>query len=293
MVEKIVAKFFRSTNARLITANTEIERKLLKPIFLLSIYINRWTKKPANSKEDILVISNFDADLKLMIDRSRSMGASIFWTGFHEYREFLFLNKFLNADMVAVDVGANLGEYTLFLAKRLSNGRVFSFEPLENMRTQLMTNVKLNGFNQVEVFGYGLSDRKEQMEIHEIDNPHEGLATTYLGTRKSKATFTIQLDSLDAVFPTFNVNRIDFLKLDIEGGELKALQGAQSTISRFRPYVMIEINEETYQAAGYTTAAIASFFLQLNYLPFRVNKMGRLEPCPRLPVFGNIIYVPQ
>ncbi|MCX8491315.1 MAG: FkbM family methyltransferase, partial [Cyclobacteriaceae bacterium] len=268
-------------------------RKLLKPIFLLSIYINRWTKRSVGSKEEKLVVSNFDSNLKLMIDRSRSMGASIFWTGFHEYREFLFLNKFLKEDMVGVDVGANLGEYTLFMAKRLRKGRIFSFEPLENIRTQLIANIKLNDFKQVEVFGYGLSDRKEQMEIHEIDNPHEGLATTYLGSRKSKATFLIQLDSLDSVFPTFNTSRIDFLKLDIEGGELKALQGGQSTIGRFRPYVMIEINEETYQAAGYSTAAIAAFFRQLNYLPFKVNKMGRLESCPHLPVFGNIIYVPQ
>jgi FkbM family methyltransferase len=293
MIEKIIANLFRSINARLITAKTEVERKLLKPFFLLSIYINRWTKRPAGSKEEILVVSNFDSDLKLQIDRSRSMGASIFWTGFHEYREFLFLNKFLKDEMVGVDVGANLGEYTLFMAKRLSKGKVFSFEPLQNMRTQLMANIKLNDFKQVEVFGYGLSDRREQMEIHEIDNPHEGLATTYLGLRKSKATFMIELDSLDAVFPTFNTSRIDFLKIDIEGGELKALQGAQSTIARFRPYVMIEINEETYQAAGYSTAAIAAFFLQLNYLPFKVNKMGRLESCPKLPVFGNIIYVPQ
>jgi FkbM family methyltransferase len=292
MFEKFFANLFRSINTRLITAKTEAERKMLKPFFLLSIYINRWTQRHPDSDAEMIVISNFDSDLKLKIDRSRSMGASIFWTGFHEYREFLFLNKFLMPDMVAVDVGANLGEYTLFMAKRLSKGKVFSFEPMEKMLPLLNENIAINKFNNVTVLPFGLGDKNEQITIYEIEASHEGLTTAYLGGRKSKSEQKIDIKKLDDEFPLWNLNVLHFIKMDIEGGELKALLGAKKTIELYQPWVMIEINDFTYEAAGYSTLEIAGFFAQRKYFPYRVNAAGNLEPCKILPTFGNIIFKP-
>ncbi len=289
----MLAWIFRTLNARIITTRFEIVRKPLKVLLLISQKFARRSRQQLDNKPSWVVIDNFDADLKLKIDRSRTMGASFYWAGFHEFREFIFMHRFLKGDMVALDVGANLGEYTLFMAKRLGDGKVFSFEPMTKMVELLEKNIALNGFKNVQVCPFGLADRNYVAQVHEVDDPHEGLGTFYLGERKSKQATNVELRTLDSVFGSLNVNRIDFIKMDIEGSELHALKGGSKTMARFRPYVLIEINAPTYNAAGYSVADVSTFFLELNYAPHLVSKTGKLAECSSLPDFGNIIFVPQ
>ena len=206
------------------------------------------------------MIHNFDSDLSLYIDRSRAMGAARYWTGFHEFREFLFLHRFLKPDMVFVDVGANLGEYSLFAAKRLTSGIILSFEPLPSIRSVLEKNIQINRFDNIRVFPFGLSDTNERMTIHEFEDVHEGLATLYPGDRPSKTTVDVQLKTLDDIITGSEIKKIDVIKMDIEGGELKALQGSRKLIELYHPVFMIEINEQTYKTAGYTIGNVLQFF---------------------------------
>lgn len=288
----MLAWIFRTLNARIIATPYEWVRKPLKVLLLVSQKFARNSQKKLGNQSTWVVIDNFDVDIKLKIDRSRTMGASFYWVGFHEFREFIFMHRFLKKDMVALDVGANLGEYTLFMAKRLTNGKVFSFEPMDKMVKLLEENITLNGFNNVQVCPYGLAERNYQAQMHEVDDPHEGLGTFYLGERKSKLATDVDLRTLDSIFDSMKVNRIDFIKMDIEGGELHALHGGRSTLTKFRPYVLIEINSPTYKAAGYTVADVGIFFKGLNYIPHQVNKGGKLVACRSLPEFGNVIFVP-
>jgi hypothetical protein len=122
----MLAWIFRSLNAHIITTRFDVAvRKPLKVLLLVSQNFARRSRKTLINKSTWTVIDNFDGNIKLKIDRSRSMGSAFYWAGFHEYREFIFMHRFLKPDMVAIDIGANLGEYTLFMAKRLSNGKVF------------------------------------------------------------------------------------------------------------------------------------------------------------------------
>jgi FkbM family methyltransferase len=287
-----LAYIFRSVNSHIITTQTVWVRKFLKVFFLLTTKVRRFQKLGGPSS--FYTISNFDSDLKLKIDRARSMGASLYWTGFHEMRELIFLNRFLKADMVALDVGANLGEYTVFMAKRLRKGKVISFEPLKKNLVLLEENVKLNRFDNVVISNLGLSDSSEQIEIHELeDEMNEGLATIHLGERKSKMSYPVQLELLDSLVDSFDMKRIDFIKMDIEGAELKALKGSIETIRKFKPLVMVEISDVTYQAAGYSKVDIHHFFKTLQYVPYHVDKNGRLASLSQLPEFGNVIYAPR
>ncbi|HCW07093.1 MAG TPA: hypothetical protein DGG95_06995, partial [Cytophagales bacterium] len=98
---------------------------------------------------------------------------------------------------------------------------------------------------------------------------------------------------LDDEFNSFQVNRIDFIKIDIEGSELYALQGGKETLKKFRPYVLIEINSPTYKAAGYSVADVKNFFDEIIYEPHHVDKLGNLVASKSLPDFGNVIFVPR
>lgn len=284
-----LAQFFRTINAYLITTNSSVFRRFLKIVLLTSYYSNKQFQK-LGGIENIYLIKNFDHDLKLRVDRSKEMGSSLFWTGFHEFKELMYLNRFLKPSMVVLDVGANLGEYTLFMAKRLPQGKVIALEPVEKTRLELSHNCVINHLKNVDVKDYGLGAREELVTLYEIDDTHEGLSTAFPADRTIRNRFEIQLKSLDNELDILKLTRLDFIKIDIEGGELFALQGSIQSLKHFRPLVMVEINDYTYKAAGYASKDVNDFFTSLNYRAFQVNRDGNLTSCNKLPTFGNVVY---
>jgi len=74
-------------------------------------------KKPHDAQT--VTLHDIDKDITMQVDISKSMGASFFWTGFHELNEWRFLNKYLTPEMTFFDIGSNQGEYALFAGKRL------------------------------------------------------------------------------------------------------------------------------------------------------------------------------
>ncbi len=285
-----IARFLRSQNARLLNGNSKVVQKTLKGFYALSILFH---KVKWGNKNGFIVIDNFDGDLKLKVNRSWVMGFSIYWSGYHEYREFVFLNKFLKPEMVFVDIGANLGEYSMFAAKRLTQGRVLAFEPLPKMWKLLEENAHLNNFTNINIYKYGLSDREAVLPIHEIEDLHEGLTTLFPGERTTRNVTEVPLKSFDTEVEKYAINRIDFIKCDIEGGELFALRGAQKSIEKFRPVVMVELNALTYASAGYSVKDVHDFFESLSYKPFEIIGEGELSLTVQNSNFRNLVFKPS
>lgn len=283
-----IARLLRAFTARLVGENGKVTYYLLKIPYGISIILHRLK---LGSKNKFIVIKNFDRNLKLKINPSWDMSFSIYWSGFHEFHEFLFLNNHLKKDMVFVDIGANLGEYSVFAAKRVA--KILAFEPLPKMQILLQESISLNNFTNVQILPYGLSDKEQMLAIHEIENSHEGLSTFFPGERVTRHMYEVPLKTFDTQFPSFGVSKIDFIKVDIEGGELYALKGARKAIEKYSPDVMIEINGPTYQAAGYSIEEVYDFFQTLGYKPFEINKHGLLTPSKQVPVFKNIVFRKQ
>lgn len=291
-----IAWFFRFSNARLITVRAPIPHKLQKIIFAFSKWIVRSVvlKKTAHTSPNFVAIRNFDSNLVLRVDRSKVMGASIYWTGFHEYRELLFLHDFLTKEMVLLDVGANIGEYSVFAAKRLTKGKVVAFEPVPALRQILDENIEMNQFSNVIVKPYGLSDAVGSFPIYFVgENENEGQATFFPGEIQNQRSVNAELKKLDDEWGQLSLSRLDFIKMDIEGSELRALLGARNVITRFRPFIMLEISEVTYRSAGYSLKDVSDYFKAINYRHFAIDKMGKLVSSSELPSFGNVVFVPQ
>ena len=289
-----VAWFFRFTNSKLITERATVPHKAFKVLYGFSKWMVRSFILNKTGARNLVAIRNFDSNLTLKIDRSRTIGASLFWTGFHEFRELLFLHDFLKPEMVFLDVGANIGEYTVFAAKRVFLGRVLSFEPVPSIRKELEENIRLNHFKNITVLPYGLSDQPGQFPIFLMgEDENEGQATFFSDDASNQNSIVAELKVLDVEWKGFQLSRLDFIKMDIEGSELMALRGSINTLIQFRPLVLLEISDVTYQTAGYAKKEISDYFEKLNYLPFELNKIGKLQGCSSLPAFGNIIFVPQ
>jgi FkbM family methyltransferase len=241
-------------------------------------------------------VVRFAGNLKMEVDRNSYMGGSIYWTGVHHLQELLYLKTRLKEKMVFVDVGANQGEFSLFAASRLPHGKVLSFEPVTSNLSALKQNIHLNGFSRITLFPFGLSDQPGSFNIYTslakevFHGQHEGLSTLYPTAQRNTLEETITLEVFDEVFKTAT-QPIDFVKIDVEGAELSVLKGMQRHLAQFKPELMIEINEETFNAAGYTTQDISAFLQTLGYVPYSIWR-GRLikTSYTALSKWGNYIF---
>ncbi|MFH0869460.1 MAG: FkbM family methyltransferase [archaeon] len=131
---------------------------------------------------------------------------------------------------VVIDIGANLGFYTLLLARKVGpKGKVYAFEPDTEMFALLKKNVKANGFRNVKLFPMAVYDRSKTLSFSGYSSDVDSGFVSKEGARKVKA---VSIDSL------FANKRVDFIKMDIEGSEGMAFKGMVKT-ARKNPKIRI------------------------------------------------------
>jgi len=137
------------------------------------------------------------------------------------------------AGAVALDCGANIGIYTMDLARAMEGwGQVLSFEPQERIYYALCGNLAINNIFNAKAHHVALGAKSGQAEMPIIDyqepNQYGGIA---LGAGEPVAM--IAVDDL-------GLKRLDFLKIDVEGHEVQVLEGARKSIEAYKPYMFVE-----------------------------------------------------
>lgn len=251
----------------------------------------------------MMVIEDFDGGGKFRVNLADHIGSHIYWFGSYNLDLAKVLDRVLSPGMVVMDAGANVGEVALMAAHRVApTGQVFAFEPLSTIRRELQSNLALNPDAPIDVIPQGLSDIARTATVYgnEVSDDagavNHGLASLYpqvSGTRH--AAETISLTTLDLWASENNPKRIDLIKIDVEGEELSVLKGASEALHNYRPHLVVEVQRDTCEAAGYTPADILIFLKALNYRFFRIRRRGRLRriEVDDLSRFQNVLCVPE
>lgn len=154
--------------------------------------------------------------------------------------EFEHLESFLSPGAVFLDVGGNTGIYTIKAAKFLSanGGTVVTVEPNPEMLAMLAHNVRANGFANVRLRNFCLGPTAGAADLWmNFGRP----ASFSLVHRDETATgLSVLVFPLDQVFPLEKLERLDYVKIDVEGAEQQVLAGAGATLRRFRPILQME-----------------------------------------------------
>jgi FkbM family methyltransferase len=152
-------------------------------------------------------------------------------------KEVDFLRAFLKPGMTAVDIGANLGVYSLAMARLVGEtGRVFAYEPGSAARGLLERSRELNGATHLQISPQALSDRPREGRLV------FGASSELNALGESGAGEAIHITSLDAEDAARDWTP-DFVKIDAEGQEAAILEGGRSFFARHSPLVMFEIKE--------------------------------------------------
>ncbi len=186
-------------------------------------------------------INDFDGDLKLEVDVRETIGINLWHApdAYEKEERKLFCDAILPGSTV-LDVGANIGVFTLLAAKR--GARVYAIEADPENARMLKHHVELNGYSdKVTVFEIGASDRDQVLPLYR--NAANSGGSTLYGTGEAVDIRCRSIDSL-------NLPPIDVCKMDVEGGEWAALQGMSATISRSPDFKLLVEYSSSYAGSA-------------------------------------------
>jgi FkbM family methyltransferase len=194
------------------------------------------------------------------------------------------LERLLQPGMTALDVGANLGEIALHMAARVGpTGQVHAFEPVPAIFNRLEQHITRNRLeNILHPHPLALSDQTGQTEIAFADSSadNQGLASiTNLTDKAGPLRTVIPTRTLDDFVQRERINRIDLIKIDIQGAEPRFLTGAQNTLNRLRPQLLMEFSPDDLRQANLTSRNLAQ---QLASLGYEIHPLAKHGPAPAL-----------
>jgi FkbM family methyltransferase len=156
-----------------------------------------------------------------------------------------------------VDVGANLGWTALRMASLAPQGWVMAFEPDRENFTRCQANVSLNSFPNLFLFQVGLGSQPgtATMEVRTPSNR----GGNRISPSSEPTNKTIEMARLDDMLSQFPDNRIDLIKIDVEGFELHVLRGAEQTLKQCKPVLFIELDDNNLRDQGDSARELVQF----------------------------------
>lgn len=164
----------------------------------------------------------------------------------HAVREILKLLRTTSPKLIVLDIGANIGVHSVVMSQEVGDGGVFAFEAQRIIFNMLAGNVALNSLSNVFCFHNAVSDTSGIIDIPIFDygKPMSFGSVEFGGTQKedigqkplageSEKVAALAIDGM-------NFEKINFIKIDVEGMEINVLQGAKKSILNFRPLMLIE-----------------------------------------------------
>jgi FkbM family methyltransferase len=205
--------------------------------------------------------------------------------GNFEIAERKFVERFLQPGMTVLDIGAYSGLYTLTASVRVGRaGHVIAFEPSPYQRKRLQWHVWLNRCGNVRIENTAIGGK----EGEEIFFSVRGRSAGYSGLRPPEVKaatrpIPVRVTTLDSYLRQFAVGSVDFIKVDVEGGELDVFKGAVNLLKQhLRPVILCELEDIRTEVWGYKAKDAAAFVKSFGFRWFRPL------PCGRLTSLGDI-----
>jgi FkbM family methyltransferase len=178
----------------------------------------------------------------------------------------LFYESFLHEGDIVVDCGAHVGTLAMTAASLVgTDGSVIACEMHPRTYSYLANNIRNNGFSNITAFNVAIG--KEEKTVRITDEYVSDI--NHISEEGNLETRMVTLDALTA-----NLSRIDLLKLDVEGYELQALQGALETLPKVKA-VYFEAAERNFTRYGYALRDILLFLKEHGFVNYAFDQDGK------------------
>ena len=216
--------------------------------------------------------------------------------------ETAFVERYLRPGMSFVDIGANIGWFSLIAARLVGpTGHVVAIEPRPDSAERLAMSAAENGLANIRTLRLALAAEVGRSKVGaHLAGANTG-GTWLITTPELARTMAVdhQLFDVDVGrLDDIDLPACDLLKIDVEGAEHLVLQGGRKTLARHRPAILSEINPEPLRkVSGVAVGEYLDLLGGLNYRPHRLGPGGRTEAVDRASLLGttgsqNFVFLP-
>jgi FkbM family methyltransferase len=230
----------------------------------------------------------------MLVPVDEGMGWKIYYLRNYEKEETNLIRRMAGEDWIFFDIGANMGYYTLLFSTLSKKGRVYSFEPIPLCYHLLIANILLNDVSNVEVNNFALNNYNGVAQFS-ISKKSETSSFIHTGRDPIEKIIQTEVRKLDDYIKENAIERIDFVKIDVEGSEKLVLEGALESLSKkeLRPKViMMELYDLNFVHYQTSVDEIVKFLDSYEYDAFIISK-GSVIPFAEehYNVFFNVFFV--
>jgi FkbM family methyltransferase len=194
------------------------------------------------------------------------------------------LEKLVRSGDTIFDIGANFGWYSTMFAHHLGGStQVYAFEPVPSTFERLNEHIKLNQLERWVIPNrIALGDQQGTTQMYVVRGRSHALASLSTQGEENYEAFNTPMQTIDSFVKEQQISNIHFIKIDVEGNELMVLKGGVNTLkSDHAPILMVEINNDTFSAFGYTALEVWNCLKDYGYDCF----YGMLDDSTIAPIY--------
>lgn len=234
-------------------------------------------------------------DYNLLVLANEDVGRAIHFGHSYESSETAYLRKIITPDTICLDVGANVGYFSMLMAALAYRGNVYAFDPLPLNAALLRASAELNDFKNIKIIesAVGASDGEVSL-TQSTDSAYSSIRDT-----KRKAVeriIRVPMITLDTFITNYSIQAVDVIKIDVEGAEGLVLNGSRALLSdavRRPRVILMELVEENLRSYDTCATAIIDIMRSFSYTPFFISSAAELTPfrMEKLEEFYNVLFL--
>lgn len=226
-----------------------------------------------------------------------SIATTLLGTNTKEEEITLDILSLIKENDVVFDIGANIGWYSLELLQKNPKLQIYSFEPVSYTFDYLLKNFALNSIDASKAFCMGFFNKNQDVKFYFNHKCTECSSMKDLEYVEGKSKEVVcKVMKMDDFCQERSIEKIDFIKCDVEGSELYVYQGGREIIKKSRPIVISEMLRKWTAKFEYHPNDIINFFDDLNYTCIALNRDGSkriLLEVDENTVETNYLFVPS
>jgi FkbM family methyltransferase len=230
---------------------------------------------------------------KILVHNPEVARRLIYFHCYYDFNSMKFMEHYLRAGDRFIDIGANIGVYTLFAASIIGkNGHIYAFEPFPTTFERLKQNIKRNNLSQVNLYPYATGRYSEIVNFTTGFDTRNFVVSNELISNHKSNIIKINCKPINLILS--NNDYYDLAKIDVEGYELQTLQGANKLLEKHNPpVILIEINglQERYNKEQQLVDFLNSKGYKMHVYNTKKNIIEKVQETS--PLFENYIFIAE